>query len=252
MIPPLPPELGRTGQVDLWRAELDAAGSDPEALSRTLAPEEIARAGRFYFPRDRARFIAARALLRRILALYARRPPESLRFRYSSEGKPSLAEPDLGLEFSVAHSRGLAVYAVTQGRPVGVDVEHVRPEVAFERIAERFFSAGESAALLALPRDQRPAAFFRCWTRKEALLKAWGHGLAFGLHRFSVSCAAGPPQLLATPFDPAEAARWSLSDLEPGPGCVGALAVRGAIAEVRCWQCCHGPPWPRGLQWSEK
>lgn len=251
-IPPQPPELERTGLVDVWRAELDTAEPQVEELSRTLAADELARASRFYFPRDRRRFIAARALLRQILSLYTQRPPESLRFVYGPSGKPSLAEDSHELEFNLAHSRGLALYAVTRGRPVGVDAEFIRPELAAERLAERFFSAEEIAELRALPRQQQPGAFFRCWTRKEALLKAWGQGLAFGLDRFTVSCGPGRAALLATAFDPAEVERWSLFDLEPAPGYAGALAVLGAITELRCWQWDFRLAAAGGLQWSEK
>lgn len=233
--PPVDLELQGPGTVDVWRAELDRPAPAIGELSRMLAEEEIARASRFYFPQDRARFIVARALLRRILALYANQPPETLRFVYGPRGKPSLAEPRCGIEFNLAHSRGLALYAVTRAQPVGVDVESIRPELAAGRLAERFFSAEETAALRALPPEEQPAAFFRCWTRKEALLKAWGQGLAFGLDQFTVSCSAGQAALLATRFDPAEAARWSLHHLEPGPGYVGALAVQGAVTKVRCW-----------------
>lgn len=251
-IPSQPPELERAGTVDVWRAELVAAETLIEELSRTLAADELARASRFYFSRDRTRFIVARALLRRILSLYTHRPPESLRFVYGPRGKPSLAERGFELEFNLAHSRGLALYAVTRGGPVGVDVEYIRPELAAERIAERFFSAEETAALRALPRQEQSAAFFRCWTRKEALLKAWGQGLAFGLDRFTVSCDPDRAALLSTPFDLAEAERWSLVDLEPGPGYAGALAVHGAVTELRCWQCDFRLAEAGGLQWSEK
>jgi 4'-phosphopantetheinyl transferase len=250
--PPEHLELGSAAGVDVWRAELDLAPRRVEELATTLAPDEAARAARLYFPQDRARFIAARGLLRRILARYVHWPPEALRFTYGARGKPSLAEPGAGLEFNLAHSHGLALYAVTRGRPVGVDIEYIRPQLAAERIAERFFSAEEVAALRALAPEEQAAAFFRCWTRKEALLKAWGQGLAFGLDRFTVSCAVEQAAVLATAFDPAEAARWSLYPLDPGPGYVGALAARGPVSEVRCWQFDFGPPEASGLQWSEK
>ncbi len=249
--PPERPELDRAALVDVWRARLDLAPPCIEELARTLAPDEAERAERYYFTRDRARFIAARGLLRRILALYTRREPAALRFAYGARGKPSLAEPDVGLEFNLAHSHGLALLAVARGRAVGIDVEYVRAELAAERIAERFFSTDEAAALRTLPREEQSAAFFRCWARKEALLKGWGQGLAFGLDRFTVSCGAEQAVVLATPFEPAEAARWSLYPLEPGPGYVGALAVEGPAAELRCWQWEFGPE-PGGLQWSEK
>ena len=238
LTPPESPTLEKAGSVHVWRAALDLGPELLDKFRRTLAPDEAERAGWFYFPRDRDRFVAARGLLRRILGLYLGRPPEALGFVYGSKGKPSLADNDPRLQFNVAHSHGLALYAVALEREVGVDVEQIRAELARERIAERFFSPAEVAALRAVPAEEQPAAFFRCWTRKEAFLKGCGKGLTFGLDQFTVSfTAAEPAAILATPFDPGEASRWSLRHLDPGPGYAGALAVRGGIAEVRCWRC---------------
>src|SRR5262249_50978106 len=125
--------------------------------------------------------------------------------------------------------------AVTRGREVGVDLERVRAEVATEEIAARYFSAREVRTLMALPPPLRPDAFFRCWTRKEAYLKATGAGLSLDLNRFDVSLKPGEPAaLLATRDDPAEVRRWSLEHLVPGPGFVGALAAEGHRRNVWC------------------
>jgi 4'-phosphopantetheinyl transferase len=119
---------------------------------------------------------------------------------------------------------------------VGVDVERIRADIGLEEIVRRFFSPLEAQALCALPAEERAQAFFRCWTRKEALLKAWGEGLPFGLERFSVSISARQAALLETPFDPGEAARWRLHPLEPAPEFVGALALRGEASAIRCFR----------------
>lgn len=230
------PEQAIRGEegIDVWCAALDLAAEELARLERTLAAEERARAGRFVFERDRERFVAARGLLRQILAAYRGAPPEALRFRYSAKGKPALEDAGAGLEFNLAHSHGLALYAVAWRRPVGVDVERVREDIDVEGIAGRFFSPKEAAALRAIPQAERVRAFFRCWTRKEALLKAWGEGLPFGLNRFSVSLAAREARILETPFTPSESGRWWLYPLEPAPEFVGALAVRGSAARVHC------------------
>lgn len=222
--------------IDVWCAALDLAAEELARLEQTLAAEERARAGRFVFERDRNRFVAARGLLRQILAAYVGTPPEALRFRYSTKGKPALEGEEAGLDFNLAHSGGLALYAVTWRRPVGVDVERVREDIDVEGIAGRFFSPTEAAALRATPQAERVQAFFRCWTRKEALLKAWGEGLPFGLDRFTVSLAPGEARILEAPFAPAEPACWQLYPLEPAPEFVGALAVRGGAGRVRCLQ----------------
>jgi len=208
-------------------------------LLRTLTLDERARARRFRFPRDRDRFIVARGVLRAILGRYLGVDPGRLRFRYSPYGKPALAGPfeDEGIRFNLAHSQGIALYAVSRGREVGIDVEYVRADLADERIAERFFSPREVATLRAVPAEQRREAFFHCWTRKEAYVKARGEGLSLPLDQFDVSLAPGEPAaLLSTPGDPPEVTRWSLQALNPGPGYVAALAVEGNGWRLRCWQ----------------
>jgi len=232
-----PEAVGGTSEaVDVWCACLDLTPEALGELERTLSAEERARAARFLLARDRCRFLAARGLLRQILAAYLDAPPEALRFRYSSKGKPALEKPQAPIEFSLSHSHGLALYAVAWARPVGVDVERIRADIGLMEIARRFFAPREAEALGRLPADERLHAFFHCWTRKEALLKAWGEGLPFGLNRLSVSISPKEAAVLETPFDPGEAARWRLHPLEPAPNFVGALAVRGEPAAIRCYR----------------
>lgn len=225
-----PPEalvLGRE-EVHVWRASLDHTPLQIEILRRSLAADEEARAGRFHFEKDRAHFVAARGVLRDILGCYLKREPECLSFRYGSHGKPALAGylDGEGIRFSVSHSHGMALYAVAREREVGVDLERVRPDLAVGEIAERFFSRWEVATLRALPAELQRQAFFRCWTRKEAYIKARGEGLSLPLEQFDVSLAPGKPAaLLGTRPDPSEASRWSLQELCPVHGYVAALAV---------------------------
>ena len=134
--------------------------------------------------------------------------------------------------------RGRAgLYAVARGRRLGVDIERVRADAADERVAEQFFAPGEVAALGAFSESMRPLAFFNCWTRKEAYIKARGEGLSLRLDQFEVSLAPGEPAaLLSTSGDPQESARWSLRALDTDPGYVAALAVEGSGWSLRCWQ----------------
>ena len=228
----------------MWRASLDLGESRVHALLATLAQDERERAERFHFATDRARFIAGRGLLRAILARYLQAHPASLRFHYSPRGKPALT-PDSnpgGLQFNVAHSHGIALYAFARGRALGVDLECIQPQLQ-EGIAERFFSAREVAALRALPADLRAEAFFACWTRKEAYVKAMGDGLALPLDQFDVSLAPGEPAaLLRTAGNPQEACRWRLQALEAAPGYAGAICVEGHDWRLTCWQ------WPEGTE----
>jgi 4'-phosphopantetheinyl transferase len=220
------------GAVHLWRAVLEQEPERLAALAATLAPEEQARAARFYFPRHRAHFIAARGLLRELLARYLAAPPAALRFTYGPYGKPALAAEcaTADLHFNVSHSGGQALYAVAHGRAVGVDIEEIKPDNWNLTIAQHFFSAREQAALQALPSHLQTQAFFNCWTRKEAYLKATGAGLTLRLDAFDVSLAPGEPAaLLRNEDDPQAVHRWSLQELDVGDGYAAALAVAVGI-----------------------
>jgi 4'-phosphopantetheinyl transferase len=226
-------------EVHVWRVALDE--NPPQVLSflRNLAADEQARAMRLYFERDREHFIVARGVLRAILGSYLNRAPECLSFSYSSHGKPFLTGESNkdAIRFSVSHSGGVALYAVTRGREVGIDLERIRFDFAVREIAERFFSPREVAALQALPADGQQQAFFRYWTCKEAYIKARGEGLSLPLDQFEVSLARGnPTAVLNTPRDSSEASRWSLQELNPAPGYAAALAVEGRCGRLRSLQ----------------
>jgi 4'-phosphopantetheinyl transferase len=224
------------GDVHVWSVALDVSEPSLRVLEEICSPAEKERAGRFHFARDRHRFLASRGRLRLLIARYTGVSPDCVAFGTGSRGKPYLIRDETGLEFNLAHSHALALVAFTHRREIGVDVEYLSREVSVEQIAERFFSPAEAAALRDLPDESRRTGFFACWTRKEAFLKANGQGIAFGLDRFTVSLAPGAPAaLLETPFDPAEAARWSLRTLQPGRDYLGAVAVRGPIRRLHCW-----------------
>jgi 4'-phosphopantetheinyl transferase len=231
----------QVNEVHVWCTALNPGGAVVQDLSGLLAPDERTRAERFRFQRDREHFIAARGQLRRILGGYLGRSPEELRFRYSPYGKPALTEewdPE-EIQFNMSHSHAIVLYAIARGRRVGIDVEWIRPDFATEQIAERFFSAHEVAALRALPAADRPEAFFHCWTRKEAYIKARGEGLSLPLDQFDVSLAPGEPAaLLRSRADPDEVARWRMCALTPPPGYAGALVVEGQDWHLRY------RPWP--------
>ncbi len=237
-ISPRNPTLG-DDEVHVWRAALDVHAPHVQSLRRTLTADERARAERFYFQKDREQFIVARGLLRAILGRYLDAEPSQLRFSYSPYGKPSLAgefNAD-ALCFNLSHADGLALYAVTRGRQLGIDIEHVRADLADEQVAERFFSPREVAELRTFSGSMRPLAFFNCWTRKEAYIKARGEGLSLALDQFDVSLApGGPAALLSTAGNPLEAFRWSLRELTPGAGYVAALAAEGNNWRLRSWQ----------------
>jgi len=224
VVPATPPTLG-VHEAHLWCLDLDAPGG-AETAPDILNGEERARAARFHFERDRHRFIAGRTALRRILATYLNRTPADLVFTVGPHGKPALE--NLWLEFNLSHSGGCGLLAVTRGRRVGVDVERVRADFAGEDIARRFFAPAEVEALAASAPDQYATGFFRCWTRKEAYVKARGDGLSLALDRFEVPLDQAATRALASCLDdPSECARWSLREIVPAPGYLGALVVEG-------------------------
>ncbi|MEW5959596.1 MAG: 4'-phosphopantetheinyl transferase superfamily protein [Chloroflexota bacterium] len=237
--PAAPPVL-RRHEVHVWRVNLDQSNEYVRSLQQMLAPDELDRANRFHQEQDRRRFIMARGVLRLILSTALAVEPDRLRFCYNPYGKPALiAEPGHEpLDFNLAHSRHLALYAVAWNRPVGVDLEYIHQDFTCEQIAEQFFSPREQAALKAITQPAAKCrAFFNGWTRKEAYLKARGAGLSLPLDRFSVSLAPGePPRLLDHRDDPAECSRWSLVELTVDPGFAATLAVGGHGWQLACWE----------------
>ena len=236
---PVPADtLSLDAEVHVWRAWLDVPTSQVESHLQSLSADERARAGRFCFQRDRTQFIVARGLLRNILGRYLGLEPDQLCFCYKLHGKPALtvAAGAPALRFNVSHSHCAALIAVTHDREIGVDIERIRVEAADIEIARRYFSSHEVAVLEALPAHSRTEAFFRCWTRKEAYIKARGGGLSIPLDQFDVSLAPGEPAMLRqTNADPQEVGRWSLRDLNPSPGYAAALAVEGHAWPLKCW-----------------
>jgi len=225
-------------EVQLWRVDLEIIGNNESRWKRLLSSDELKRASRFHFQRDRQRFIASRAVLRMILASYLATDPSGLTFSYSKKEKPSLAlrHAASGITFNVSHSGGVALLAFTHDREIGVDVELVRRDFDVEAIARRFFSAHEQEQLAAVPPQDRVDAFFSCWTRKEAYIKATGDGLSLPLTQFDVSIAAGESSaLLTTRPDPSEAKRWCIQQVPGGPGYVAALCVRGRDWKLNSW-----------------
>lgn len=224
-------------EVQLWRLDLHSLAPAEARWRPLLSAEELARADRFHFEKDRRNYSATRALLRILLGKYLNCGPERVALIYGERGKPSLDSPraETPLHFNVSHSGTKALLAFALGRDVGVDVEQVRTNVDHEALARRFFSPGEQKALAAMPSSERCVAFFRCWTRKEAYIKAHGSGLSLPLDGFDVSLAGGEQNaLLATRPDAAEASRWSLRDVQGGEGYEAALCVRGYDWHLRC------------------
>ncbi|KAF0249532.1 MAG: phosphopantetheine-protein transferase, partial [bacterium] len=181
---PLPPQEISLSKnyVHVWSILLDQTSETTASLRQILSLEEQSRADKFYFEHDRNRFTVARAILRTILGNYLGHNPSDIKFSYAKNGKPFLENIDL--QFNVSHSQDLALCAFTYQRELGVDVEYLRLMKDAEQIAKRFFSPRESSLFCSLPPQEQQLAFFRCWTRKEAYIKAIGDGLSYPLDKF--------------------------------------------------------------------
>ncbi|MBI2838248.1 MAG: 4'-phosphopantetheinyl transferase superfamily protein [Acidobacteria bacterium] len=230
---PMPPEKGFSlspDEVHIWISPLDYPEQRLSDFASTLDGNEHARAHRFYFERDRRRFVAARGILRTLLGRYLGECPDGIQFSYGARGKPTVAGPDRlrNVRFNLSHSNGYALFAFTVDREIGVDLERIRPLPEASGIVSRYFSPHESALFHTIPMNGRLDAFFKYWTCKEAFLKAKGDGLSYPLDQVEVELApGGGAGLLRIDRDPREASRWSLRDFVPIPGYAGAIAVEG-------------------------
>jgi 4'-phosphopantetheinyl transferase len=217
-------------QIDIWRTWLDVDPQETNRLFSFLTEEERSRAGRFIFPRDRDHFAVARGTLRELLGAYLQTSPASLRFQTGLYGKPSLVDHP-HVRFNLSHSYGLALYVFANNRDLGIDVEKIRPEFATEGIAERYFSLAERHELRALPEEMRTEAFFLCWTRKEAYVKAHGDGLQMPLDSFDVSLTPEEPERLRS----MDSERWSMRSIRPARSYLASIVAEGQIPSLRFW-----------------
>jgi len=237
-IPTQHPSLD-AGVIHVWSAPIEPAPRDLLARSVWLSDDERQRAARFYFEPDRERYIAARAMLRRLLGNYAGVQPHEVVFRYGARGKPEVEQPAVArsISFNVSHRGALALYAFARDSEIGIDVERLRDVPEALAIARNHFTPAETKLL---EKAENPYAvqecFFRLWTRKEAVIKAVGTGLSMPLDEFDVSSGRDAPDAWRTVSVPARPeVGWSVRDVPTAPGYRAALCVAGAPAETRCF-----------------
>src|ERR1700722_1713240 len=238
---PPPPALwlAGNGEMHVWAGSLQVPETQILEFALTLSQDETARAARFHCHKHRDRFIVGRGLLRAILSRYVGRSPAELAFNYGPNGKPALAlkEGKSPLLFNLAHAEDLLLLAVSRVSEVGIDVEQIRAFGDADSIAASHFSHREAVGLRNLPAAQRLKAFYALWTRKEALLKATGDGIGQSLSQVEVSFSEGEPARLLELHGSSEAAQaWTLRELLPAPGFLGALAVPGTDIRLNCWR----------------
>jgi len=225
-------------EVHVWCVNLDVPHGWSASFYASLTGDERNRSERFRFDRDRRRFIVAHGVLQDLLGRYLGTRPDRISYVYNAFGKPEL-NPMFGsrLKFNLSHSAGLALVAITADSSVGIDLEYIRAQSDLADIARRFFSPEEADCLMAVPSHLRTEAFFSCWTKKEAYLKACGEGLAIPSDSFSIpltnDAVETPVDFYIAPNDIGPAKRWSMYTLEPAPGYVGALVVAGTGWRLR-------------------
>lgn len=214
----------KADEIHVWNGRV-AAGEDCFLeLSKSLSQDETERANRFRFDEHRRSFIICRGLLRSILASYLGLRPAEIQFQYGAQGKPALQ--NRAMCFSISHSENRVLYAFCKNFELGVDLEYVRELPDAEMLAQRFFAPSEYVEFCGTTPALRTRAFFCCWTRKEAYIKATGQGLSQPLHSFQVPIEPEQPARLRIMTGPdAELSDWSLRHLDPAPGYVGALAA---------------------------
>ncbi len=221
------------GHIDLCSAKLDRSTAAVGELAATLSQDEMERAQQFVFPEKYREYVVTRGLLRRSLALVSGLAPQSFQFAYTEHKKPYLKAGNIA--FNVSHSHGYALVALGLNRNIGVDIERIRPDLECEKLARRFFSKAEYRAVMKRARPERKRAFYAIWTRKEALVKAAGTGIALGLREFEVALEPDEPALTSARRDAAGASSWQLASIAVDEDYQAALATDGGAFALRYW-----------------
>ena len=219
--------------IHVWLISLTQRGHVYKSLTGLLSSSEQERAARFKFDQHRQRFVVAHAALRSILSQYLKTTPLNVQFVNGPNGKPKLAEEFArsDVRFNLSHSFDLALLAVIRGREIGIDVELVKEDYAFEDVAARFFTAEELAAFRALPVHLQRQGFFKCWTSKEAFLKAKGTGLSGKLDEVEITLSSEQRVLIN-----ASVAGWTLSEVNPENNYEAALVIEGGAMPIECYR----------------
>jgi len=214
----------------IWEIDLVIEEEILTNYEQLLSSDETLKADRFHFDKDRVAFIAARGALRTLLGRYTGIATRELKIEYEKHGKPVLSKELNGLQFNVSHSFQKGLIGFNVDVPIGVDIEWIKFTEDLVDVAKRFFSKSEVKSFLSLSMEKRPEGFFNCWTRKEAFIKAVGHGLSFPLDQFEVSLKPNEKtELMATHFEPQEKEFWSLENLAVPEGYKGAFAIKESI-----------------------
>lgn len=234
IIPPLKPY-----QMHVWQGHLDIGPEEQKKYMGVLSKDEKEKASKFRFSKDRIAYIASRGMLRVLSGHYLNCPPEDIIFEYEAHGKPGYAHKT-SLKFNVSHSGNMVIIGFLFDQVMGIDIEIIKDDFDVLDIGRNFFSKKEIAALNAIPKAMQHIAFYRCWTRKEAFIKAMGDGLSFPLDLFALSIDSDTTtSLLETSWDPKEKDQWELYSYIPADQYRAAIAIRGKINSLMINQWKH-------------
>ncbi len=226
----------KSEEVHVWAIDLDALPETENFFCSSLSHEEKSRRDKLVFERDRNRFALAKEIQRRILSHYILVQPAFVQYYYNKYGKPELISKNQ-IGFNISHSDGMLLFAAASCRKVGIDIEKIIDIKDILLIAESYFSISEVKELKNLPEQARTDAFFTCWTRKEAFIKAIGDGLSYPLKDFSVSVSPGSkPELKHLKGNSEHSICWSIFDLSPPDKFKAALVVENFSGGIVCGQ----------------
>jgi 4'-phosphopantetheinyl transferase len=212
--------------IEIWLARLDLDTDQIRQCEMHLSQDELRRANRFHFERDRRRFIAARATLRILLGGCLAVRPDAIALGYTGNGKPFVADPAANVHFNVSHAHERALYAISKSRALGVDIEYLNRDIDYSGLAERFFTNSEYASLQRIPESGRKRAFLACWTRKEAVIKATGEGLSLPLDQFEVTVEPdAEPRILFFAAATQQISDWTLCAADVGSDYIATVAA---------------------------
>lgn len=226
-----PGGLFENDHAHVWKASLDYSEAKVNLAIEFLSRDEVERANRFYFVRDRMRFIIRRGILKQIIAKYLAVDPKNLLFEYNRYGKPFLITDSLkhDFRFNMSHSKNIALYCIGYQKDVGIDIEYIREDFEFQQIIDRFFSHNEKEYIQKITIDQRRMAFFKIWTRKEAVLKALGKGVSFPLHMVNVPYNGSNFTIRINSIgDQCKETSWYVQDLLPAHNYIASIAIEGS------------------------
>ena len=214
-----------TDRIDVWQIDLTGDHNSYEKYIQYLSDDENFRLNKFKITAKRYEFSRVRSILRYLLKRYLNADPRSIKFGMSSHGKPFVIGHDIS--FNVTHSHGCALIGFTRNTPIGLDVEKLRNKVDCQGLSRRYFSPNESDELLAIAEEDQQQAFFTCWTRKEAFVKALGRGIGFGLDNFDVAFQNhDQPRIKDIRFKEENAKHWGVASLNTSPGYVASICYK--------------------------